>query len=94
MEQSIIANVKVYGFYSEQKLSYLTALDSLTIDNALYSTLTKYPEVIQNDGSYDNQKVKFYIAGKPENMSVNIDFAPNSKEEGKKTFIFMLLYED
>ena len=94
LEQSIISNLKIYGIYSKSQLTYTEILNLLNSSNAYYSTLIKYPQIIMNDGSYLNKKVKLYIAGKPENMSVNIDFSPNSKEEGKKTFIFMLLYEE
>jgi hypothetical protein len=94
LEQSIISNLKVYGIYSETQLSYNQLLNSLTSSNAYYSTFTKFPKTIYNDGQYINGKVKLFIAGKPNNMSVNIDFSPDSKEEGKKTFIFMLLYKE
>lgn len=94
LEQSIVSDVRVYGIYSETQLSYNQLLNSLTSSNAYYSTFTKFPKSIYSDGQYVNKKVKFFIAGKPTNMSVNIDFSPNSKEEGKKTFIFMLLYEE
>jgi hypothetical protein len=94
LEQSIISNLKIYGIYSKSQLTYTEILNLLNSSNAYYSTLIKYPKVIINDGSFINKKVKLYIAGKPEKMSVNIDFSPSSNEEGKKTFIFMLLYEE
>lgn len=92
LEQSIFSNAKVYGFYSSVPLTYNEVFERLTPENAFYSTNGNFPTKIIQDGSIDNGKVEFYVAGKPDNMSVNIDFIPDSNEEGKRTFIYMLLY--
>ena len=94
LEQSIISNVKVYGIYSESSMSYLQLLNNLTQQNSFYSTLANHPTKIIQDGAYDNTKVNFWVAGKPNNMSVNIDFLPDSNEEGKRTFVYMLLFDE
>ena len=94
LEESTISNVKTYGFYSNTPLSYKQIEQFLQESNVYYSTSGNYPRKIVDDGVINNEKIKFFIAGKPDKLSVNIDFLPSSEEEGKKTFIYMLLYDD
>lgn len=91
LKRASLKNIKAYGLYSEKKLTYREILDQLNESNAYYSTLEKYPKTIKPDGKTANN-VDMYITGAPNKMSVNIDFRPTPNEEGKKAFIFMLLY--
>lgn len=94
LEQSSFISLNTYGFYSDKKLTYEEVFEKLIPSNRYYSTQDKLPQDISHDGAYQNDKIKFYVAGKPDNMSLNVDFFPSSKEEGKKTFIFMLLFDE
>ena len=94
LESSNISNITVYGFYSATKLSYAEVLSFARPENVIYSSHRKQPEEIIPDGQYNTPKVNFFVSGQPAKMSVNADFTPSSAEEGKKTFIFMLLYKD
>ena len=91
-------SLNVFGVYSKTKLTYKDLFDiiggSEREKHLVYSTITKANKYLHSDGAYDLDKVKMYISGKPENMSVKVDFTPLPKEEGKKAFIFMLLYDD
>lgn len=92
--ESYPADMTAYGFYSKRKLSYAEVMAFINQDNAIYSTSRSLPAKISKDGRTAFDKVDFMISGAPNTFSVNADFAPNKNEEGKKTFIFMLLYED
>jgi len=95
---SFYNSVTIYGVYSDVDLSYKELLDMTTKDttnkNAIYSTLFKMPSgAVLPDGAYNNSKVNMYIGGEPSKMNVIVNFSPDNKEEGKKTFIYMLLYD-
>lgn len=93
----------VYGIYSKKQLSYKELINLIskspnatslkTNKYAIYSTKVALNKLIINDGSYDTTKVKMYVSGTPDKMSVNVDFSPDGNEEGKKTFIYMLLFD-
>lgn len=93
LEASEYSGVNVYGLYSNTKLSYADIMAKITDNVLFYSSFARLPSIILDDSDYSIDKVKMYIAGKPDKMSVNIDMVPDSEEEGKKTFIFMLLYD-
>jgi hypothetical protein len=89
--------LNVFGIYSKTKLSYRDIFDIINSSNGnhlVFSTISRTNKYLHSDGSYDLDRTKMYISGKPGNMSVKVDFVPLPKEEGKKAFIFMLLYDD
>jgi len=96
---SSLSSITVYGLYSSSQLSYQEVMDQ-TINlqdnsNAVFSTKFKLPAgAVVSDGEFNNPKVQMYINGEMQNMSVNVDFTPNVNEEGKKTFIYMLLFDE
>lgn len=95
---SYFHSLNVFGIYSKTKLSYKDLFDIVSGSekgkHLVFSTITKSNRYLHSDGAYDLDRVKMYISGKPENMSVKVDFTPLLREEGKKAFIFMLLYDD
>lgn len=96
---SYFNGIVVYGVYSKDKLTYKELADmTLNIAGskyAVYSTKNKLNKgSISSDGIYNTKKVQMFISGNPNNMNVNIDFTPSSKEEGKRTFIYMLLFDE
>lgn len=93
-ESSVIHNVEIHAVYSDKKLSYEEILSKLSTDNIFYSLTGKHTKIIQNDGEYATDKVKFFMHGKPNKMSVNVDFKPSAKEEGKRGFIYMMLFDE
>ncbi len=94
LEKEIFANINAYGIYSSTQLTYNELLERISNDTMFYSTSAQLPKEILADSYFDNGKVKFYVSGKPSKLSVNADFLPNSQEEGKRTFIYMLLFEE
>ncbi|WP_294961512.1 hypothetical protein [Sulfurimonas sp.] len=96
---SYLNGIVAYGIYSKEQLSYKNLVDVTigTIDSlyAVYSTKYSLPKgEIASDGTYNTEKVQMFIGGSPNNMNVNVTLTPNSNEEGKKTFIYMLLYDE
>jgi len=98
-KSSYFNSVIAYGTYSNTGLTYKELIEqtveSEKSDHAFYSSIKSLPEgPIVSDGQYNLSKVKMYVTGSLGNMGVNVDFSPNSREEGKKTFIYMLLYDE
>jgi len=91
---SILRDVSVYGFYSDKKLSYQELFD-LSANNRylVYSTLEDVNKNKISDGLYTLPNIKMYVEGKPEKMSVHVDINPYLNEEGKRAFIYMLLFD-
>jgi len=93
LEKATYMNLRAFNFYSQSNLSYLDLMNNLSNDDIAYSTVSKMPTEIISDGRFGSDKVKFNVYGSYSNYSVTADFKPDSKEEGKKTFIFTLLYD-
>ena len=95
---SYFQSMNVFGIYSKTKLSYKVLFDLISDSNRkkhlIFSTISKTNKYLHSDGAYDLDRTRMYISGKLKNMSVKVNFTPLPKEEGKKAFIFMLLYDD
>lgn len=88
--------VDVYGVYSETPLTYKEIFDTVNAnakEHLVYSTSSKTNKEVRSDGEYNLDSVKMFVSGKPENMAVRANFQPKAREEGKKAFIFMLLFD-
>ena len=93
-EKSTLQGLTAYGFYSKTPLSYEEVLQRAIRKNAFYSTSYKVSENILSDGEYDTNNVQMFISGRKNKFNVSADFNPSGEENGKKTFIFMLLFDD
>lgn len=94
-QRGYIANIWSYLFYSSSALSYKDIVDNYLTDNNIIWELAnqhKYPKSIKEDGEIDNN-IKAFISGDTTNTTVETDIAPGLKEEGKKVFKFIFLYD-
>lgn len=91
---SVIHSIQAFGLYSKKKLSYSEIFKKLKASEPFYSTTAKTATSIPKDSQYLSNKVNFYVMGSPNKMSTNIEFTPSSIEEGKRTFIYMLLFDE
>jgi hypothetical protein len=88
-----------YALYSKDRLTYKELVEKTIGDisgkNAIFSTKHRVSSgSLLSDGVYNSKKVQMFIGGRPDKMSVNVDFEPSAKEEGKRTFVFMLLFDE
>ena len=85
----------LYGLYYDSKVS-LNKIRSEYDTKKFFDFMERgaFQSEIRSETLYSDDKVKLYIHGTPENISVNAHFTPTSEEEGKKTFFFNFLYEE
>jgi len=90
--ESRFSSITSYGIYSQIPKSYEEIFEELNDENIFYSTLSKKSKKIHGDALYNLENIDFLISGEPSKVSVTAQFNPVTKEEGKRTFIYMLLY--
>ena len=90
-----LQNYKIYAFYSEKDLTYSELMNELKPENIIYEKLQPhmYRTKIPLDGEINNN-IELRIMGEPSKTTVNVKTTPYLREENKRVFKYMFLYDD
>jgi hypothetical protein len=93
-KRAFLYSYDAYGLYYDHDASYAEILSDFQ-EKQFFSSLNrkKFPTEIKSETLYSDEKVKMFIHGKSNNISVNSEFTPDSDEENKKAFFFIFLYD-
>ena len=93
-----IINYHLYGIYSSGILSNSDIVNKIENENDKYlvyraSRGRSNKSEIKGDGAVNN-KIKIFVKGTPDNMTLSADIDPRIKDEGKDVVMFMFTYEE
>lgn len=93
--RAYVYGYSLFGLYYKNRVSYDT-INSQYKNKQFFDYFQRksFPSTIKSETLYSDEKVKMFIHGRPEMMSVNAEFGPTSNEEGKKAFFFNFLYDE
>ncbi|MHC3995764.1 hypothetical protein ACXWTF_13140 [Thiomicrolovo sp. ZZH C-3] len=80
---------------SEVQLTYRQVLEGLTEDNLFFDSLQRQRSLhpLKDNGRFERDRVRLFMQGTLDNLSVYGQFTPTSNEESKEAFIYKFLLD-